>query len=270
MHYETPSTKTLSWRKTWFYLPDDVQHVMIADIETTTDAPVFSVLDQRRHSGQILVDGENVITGNFSGVQTLFHGGIGYAFNESNFNTYLSIQSGNRTGSFSDIGSPVQQAPETVDLFSAWLVHEDTSVPVEYTVYPATKPSTFLNKMENTRIITIQNDGSISAVVDEKRNIAMFIFWEAAGGNATVPSRNKEVAPINVASSSTAALIVDLDRYNLTVADPTQMLASVRLTFALESGMAPTGWRSNGSTADITVQLPSDGLVGSSVTASLF
>lgn len=133
---------------------------MVARITSTTDAPVFSVLDQRKLSGDILVDGEAVTNGNLSGVNRLFHGGVGYAFNASNNAVSLSVQSGERTGSWASISTSTQP-DETVDLFSAWLSHSDLSAPVDYTIYPATTASSFATKASNPPTV-IRNDGSIS------------------------------------------------------------------------------------------------------------
>ncbi|KAG5716027.1 Chondroitinase-AC, partial [Termitomyces sp. T112] len=120
MRYETPTTKTLNWRKTWFFLEDDVQFVMVAKITSSTSAPVFSVLDQRRRSGDVFVNGVTVGSGNFTSALSLWHGGVGYTFNTSNPSTSLSLQLGNRTGSWESIGTATDP-PTTVDLFAAWL-----------------------------------------------------------------------------------------------------------------------------------------------------
>ncbi|KZV71320.1 polysaccharide lyase family 8 protein [Peniophora sp. CONT] len=267
MRYETPSTKNLNWRKTWFFLPNDVQHVMVARITSATDAPVFSVLDQRKLSGTILVDGKSVTNGNFSSVSTLFHGGVGYAFNSSNNAVSLSVQSGERTGSWASI-STSSQPDETVDLFSAWLAHSDLTAPVDYTVYPATTASSFATKAKNPPTV-IRNDGSISALLDEQNNVAMFVFWDAAGGSTTIPSLDG-AATIKVTSNGNVALIVHLDNFNVTVADPTQTLTSVALTFALGSGSSPAGWSSSSKSVTKTLTLPSGGVIGGSVSSLLF
>ena len=81
MRYQNPLTKSLSWQKTWFFLSNDVQHVMITTVTSATQAPVFSVLDQRRHDGDIVVDGTTVGSGNYSNASSLWHGGVGYTFN---------------------------------------------------------------------------------------------------------------------------------------------------------------------------------------------
>jgi hypothetical protein len=76
MRYETPSSKALNWRKTWFFLPNDVQFVMVAKITSTNPVPVFSVLDQRKHVGNVYVSGKVQASGNYTGATSLWHGGV--------------------------------------------------------------------------------------------------------------------------------------------------------------------------------------------------
>ncbi|KAI0274676.1 polysaccharide lyase family 8 protein [Gloeopeniophorella convolvens] len=267
MRFETPTSKTLNWRKTWFFLPNDVQHVMVARITSSTDAPVFSVLDQRRHSGEILVDGASQASGNFSGVGTLWHGSVGYAFNKTNTATSLSLQSGQRTGDWSAI-STSKQPPATVDLFSAWISHEDLTVPVDYTIFPATTPSSFQSKLAASKLTPVRNDGSISAILDSNNDVAMFVFWETAGGKSGISSLSGS-APITVTSNGNAAVIVHTDTWSVTVADPTQTLTTLTLTFTLGSGNVPAGWGSD-TNQTISFILPTGGFAGSSVSGNLF
>ena len=74
MRYKNPATGSLSFQKAWFFLDDDVQHVMVAAANTTSgkDHPVISVLDQKRLNGAVVVDGQEVTSaGNFSGATSL-------------------------------------------------------------------------------------------------------------------------------------------------------------------------------------------------------
>lgn len=267
MRYETPTSKTLNWRKTWFFLDNDVQHVMVARIISTTDAPVFSVLDQRRHNGDVLVDGVTQQPGNFSGVQSLWHGNVGYTFNTSNTAVSLSVDLGDRTGDWSTIGTS-SQGEETVDLFSAWLSHSDLTADVEYTIYPATTPETFSTKSSSSQLQTIRNDGSVSALLDAANNVAMFVFWETTGGKTTIPSVNG-AAPITVQSTGSTAVIVRMDSWNLTISEPTQLLSNFTLTFTLGSGSIPPAW-TGPSTTSVSFTLPSGGLAGASISSVLF
>ncbi|KAL0951139.1 hypothetical protein HGRIS_007874 [Hohenbuehelia grisea] len=267
MRYETPTTKTLAWRKTWFFLADDVQYVMVARIESTTSAPVFSVLDQRRRSGDILVDGVNRGSGNYSGVGSLWHAGVGYIFNTSNPAVSLSVQTGSRIGSWQSI-SASSAPPVTVDLFAAWLSHSDITAPVSYTVYPGTSSFTsFQQKVQSSSIRSVRNDGSISAILDVNHKTAMIVYWVAAGGSVSIPSPTGN-APITVASNGNANLIFHMDTWSVTLSDPTQTLSSVAVTFTLGSGSAPSGWGTAKSKV-VTFSLPSGGQAGKSVTQSL-
>src|SRR5882762_6330814 len=42
MRYTNPYTQTLDWKKAWFFLPGDVQHVMVSGLTSTSSAPVYS------------------------------------------------------------------------------------------------------------------------------------------------------------------------------------------------------------------------------------
>ncbi|KAF7436855.1 hypothetical protein PC9H_003688 [Pleurotus ostreatus] len=267
MRYETPTTKTLNWRKTWFFLEDDVQFVMIAKLNSTTTAPVFSILDQKRRSGDVLVDGVNRDSGNYTGVGTLWHAGVGYVFNASNPSVSLSLQLGPRTGSWSSISSS-KAPPTTVDLFAAWLTHDDLSIPISYTIYPATStPAAFEEKVAATQLRSVRNDGSISALLDVNHRTAMIVYWTAAGASVLIPSPTGN-APITIASNGNANLILHMDSWSITLSDPTQTLSTVTVTLTLGSGTAPAGW-GTAKTKSVTFSLPSGGLAGKSVTQTL-
>ncbi|KAJ8522567.1 hypothetical protein ONZ45_g913 [Pleurotus djamor] len=269
MRYETPTTRTLNWRKTWFFLENDVQFVMVARVESTTSAPVFSVLDQRRRSGDVFVDGASQNNGgNFTGVASLWHGGVGYTFNTTNPTTSLSLQLGPRTGSWSSI-SASSAPPVTVDLFAAWLSHNDIASAISYAIYPGTASNAaFLQKVAATQIRSIRNDGSISALLDVNHRTAMVVYWVAAGGSVSIPSTTSGIAPITIASNGNANLILHMDNWSVTLSDPSQTLTSVTVTFTLGSGTAPAGWGSNRSKS-LAFTLPSGGDAGKSVTQTL-
>ncbi|KAF8078588.1 polysaccharide lyase family 8 protein [Lyophyllum atratum] len=245
MRYETPTTKTLNWRKTWFFLEDDVQFVMIARLASTTTAPLFSVLDQRRRSGGVFVNGAAALSGNYTSAVSLWHGGVGYAFNASNPSTSLSLQLGARTGSWQAIGT-APDPPATVDLFAAWLNHSDPNSSTSYTIYPGTTLSSFQQKAEASQLQAIRNDGR---------------------GSVGIPSTTGN-APVTVKSTGSAALIIRMDTWIVTVSEPTQTLTTLTLNFTLGSGSIPSSWGSSRFKV-LTVDLPAGGLAGSSVTRSL-
>ncbi|OBZ79153.1 Chondroitinase-AC [Grifola frondosa] len=182
-------------------------------------------------------------SGNFTDASSLWHGGVGYIFNTSD-PVSLSLDIGPRTGAWTAIGAS-SQPPVTVDMFAHG----------------------FQAKASATKLQSIRNDGSISALLDETNEMAMLVFWETDGGQVTVPSPNG-AASIKVQSSGSANVIFRMDTWTVTVAEPTQTLSALTLNFTLGSGSVPIGWGSSESKG-LSFDLPSGGIAGSSLTQTL-
>jgi polysaccharide lyase family 8-like protein len=259
MRYLNPYTKALSWQKTWFFLHDDTQYVMIANLTSRSSAPVYSVLDQRLHSGPVYVNEEVLDTpsnGTFNRtVSSLWHGGVGYCFDSGS--TVLSLSVGERTGAWSAIGTSTQP-PETVDLFAAWIQHQDLTQPVSYTIFPGTTFDSFQIKRGYRMVIPLQNDAHISAILDLDYNTVSAVFWDASGGTLFIDCGPFSFEPVIITVSGGVALILNLDTGAFTVSDPSQTLTSVDV---LVEGITETSLA-------CAVDLPPGpgGLAGSSVT----
>lgn len=266
MKYTNPLTQSLHFQKAWFFFDDDIQHVMISGITSTTDASVFSVLDQKLHTGSLIVDGADSQSMAKATAETLWHANVGYVLSGLNNSATLSAQIGEKSGAWSTIGTSTQP-PETVDLFSAYLEHDNISVPISYTVFPGTTHSAFVTKSGQAKLQTIRNDASISAVFDLNNQIAMFIFWEATGGTVTF-APGPQLAPVTLAVTENLAVIYRVPTGEVTVSDPSQSLITAQVAFTLGSGKKPPKWGS-GLVKTLVFQLPSDGLAGSSVTQTL-
>ncbi|TFK77066.1 polysaccharide lyase family 8 protein [Pluteus cervinus] len=268
MRYDNPTTRNLTWRKTWFFLKDDIQVVMIARVNSTNTSPIYSVLDQRRRGGDVFVNGAPAGTGNFSSISSLWHGGVGYAFNATSSATTLSLQLNTKTGSWADI-STSKQPSVTVDMFTAWLNHVDPTAAISYSIFPATTLSAFQSKSANSKVQVVRNDGSISALLDFANRMAMLVYWVEAGGSATLPSVDG-AAPLTVKSSGNVVLILDLGSWSVTASDPTQALQSVALNITIGTGSIPPRWPAGSSRAiSSTITLPSGSFLGASITQPL-
>ena len=277
MRYTNPYTGSLNFQKAWFFLEDDVQHVLISSANTTSpDAnPVISVLDQKRLNGDVYIDGRALTEGgNFSRPRSLWHDGVGYTFDygflDGQFD--LAVDFGARSGNWASIGiSTVGNI--TVDLFSAWINHGTGSqldIPVGYTAYPATTQHEFVWKSVETepQLFTIRNDASVSAVFDARHRTAMFVFWDAQGGSVTFEPGLLD-ASITVLASANSVVIYKLDDGNVTVSDPSQIVSTLNLTMELgHLGWRPEGWGSD-RTKTLLFELPSGGVAGSSVTKAI-
>ncbi|KAK1228704.1 hypothetical protein PQX77_008198 [Marasmius sp. AFHP31] len=257
MRYTNPNTKSLRFQKTWFFLKGDVQFVMISNISTTTSADVYSVLDQRRHSGSVFVDGSEAVleknkVSNYTDATSLWHGGVGYALDPTSDAT-LSLRVGTKAGNWSAIGTSTQP-PSSVDLYAAWLHHKSTSSSVAYSVFPGTPTAdAFVERKNALQAHVIQNDGTISALFDDSSRTAMIVYWTAGGGCVTFSD-----AAITICSSANAAVIYEVSTGSVTVSDPSQSLASVDLKIT-----------TSGIDKVLSFTLPTGGDAGKSMTQTL-
>ncbi|KAH9935151.1 polysaccharide lyase family 8 protein [Epithele typhae] len=270
MRYTNPYTGALSFQKAWFFLDDDVQHVMVSNLSSASGAPVFSVLDQKRHSGSVVLNDQTLSAGgNFTNARTLWHDNVGYSFPNG---TNVSVDWGTRAGDWGRLGISAAGV-QSADLFSAWVAHgagaDAAAAHTAYTVFPATDKGAFRGKAKRVEkaLTTVRNDAGVSAAFDATHRVAMAVFWDAAGGNATFALAG--CGEVTVTASAGAVVVYRVDKGLLTVADPTQTLSSVDVTLeAAGANKLPAGF--NGKTkVTVSVSLPSGGVAGRSVTTSL-
>ncbi|CAK5268181.1 unnamed protein product [Mycena citricolor] len=253
MRYTNPLTRTLHWQKAWFFLPGDVQVVVVSNTSSATGAPVRSVLDQRLHAGQVVLNGSTAVS-NATGVRaaSLWHGNVGYVFG-SGGGASVSVQVGQKTGDWAAIGTS-PQPPTTVDLFAAWVNHDtSSSSSVAYTVYPALDLPTFRTRLGQAQPVVVRNDNTAAAVL--AGSVAMAVFWAPGSVAFTAGSP----AGFVLAANGTAAVVFDHASRQMTVSDPTQTLAVLAVTVTDAGAAAKT----------VTFTLPSGGLAGSSVTKAV-
>ncbi|TDL28471.1 polysaccharide lyase family 8 protein, partial [Rickenella mellea] len=276
VRYTNPFTRSLSWKKVWFFLENDVQHVMINSISSTTNASIFSVLDQRRHEGEIRVNGQYVTSGNYTIVGSLWHANVGYKFSTdgedacdtwSDGELQLSISVGNRTGNWSSLGVS-RQPPTSVDLFAAWLYHKDLSQSVSYTVFPGLPYGEFLDRAQSTDLEDVQNDGNVSAVWDATHRTIGIVFWNDGGGEITFPDV-LHTTSLSVKADRGLAVIIAMKSRTITVADPSQ--TSIDAQVDLTWGDGPESLRWGTSRVKVfTFLLPTGGSAGKSVTIDMW
>lgn len=259
MRYTNPLTKNLHYQKSWFFLNDDVQVVLVSNISSATNASVISVLDQKLNSGPVVVDSKTTATpfaqhGLRS--RSLWHGNVGYTFpNTADFS--LSVEVGDKTGNWSAIGTSTQP-PNTVDLFSAWLVHESLNASLAYTIFPDTDFDTFVKKSSQSRIEVVQNDALVSAVLDAGSSEALAVFWASGGGSFNFAKGSPTA--FTISTNGTAAVLFDWKSRVVTVSDPTQTLSALSVTLSVGGNPG-----SLSKTLNFTLPSASLGLAGSSV-----
>ncbi|KAF8638137.1 hypothetical protein AX16_010567 [Volvariella volvacea WC 439] len=267
MRYNNPVTRSLRWQKAWFFLDEDVEHVLVANITSTnTSAPLYSVLDQRRLSGSIQVDNQVISqTTTRTQFRSLWHSNVGYTFENANTTSSglsLNVQFGPRQGNWQAIGTS-GAPPFTMDIFAARVQHTNRAAPLAYTVYPAVTPEQFSQKSGQARIRTLRNDGDISAVYDERNQVFMAVFWRPAGGNLTFKPAS-DIADVTVTADKALAVIYNVRTGDVSASDPGQSSQTARVTLRLGSGNRPPVWGS-ATTRTLDFALPRGGLAGDSV-----
>lgn len=271
MRYTNPVTRSLHWQKAWFFLDGDVQHTMISDLNSTTSAPVYSVLDQRLHTGSVIVDGVETNSTVNAPMHTLWHGNVGYLFPNSKLGASpinITVSVGKKNGSWSAIGTSSQPST-TVDLFTARIEHDNsTFTPVEYTTFPGTSNETFSTKSSGLNIQSIRINQSISAVYDGGNNILMVVFWDMGGGSMAFAPSSAD-APITITADGNTALLYRLETGEVTVSDPSQTLTKVQVTISLGKGATPPHWGAAGLIETLDFKYPSGAAAGSSVSQTI-
>ncbi|QRW23712.1 polysaccharide lyase family 8 protein [Rhizoctonia solani] len=203
MRYLNPLSQSFGFYKAWFFFPNNVQHVLVANVQQYSQHshPAFSVLDQRLRSGDVYLNGQSISEGgNFTETNTLWHSGTGYTFPpDQAISTPLSVCLQSKSGDWSKIGTS-KRPPSIKDTFTAWLVHTpssrtptthssdpNTSAPIEYSVFPATRSnSEFENKAARYRPRTIVNSEVVSAAMDSHATVLGAAFWKPLGGSVSV------------------------------------------------------------------------------------
>jgi hypothetical protein len=266
MRYSNPFTHTLNWQKAWFFLENDIQLVMINNLSSNSSAPLYSVLDQRRHNDDTYVDGKPIEKSmNFTSAGSLWHGGVGYILDKSPGVSGLSVEVGGKFGNWSLIGTSTQP-PETVNIFAAYLTHSALHAPISYTIFPGTTSSdAFEQKSKTAKLRTIRNDAGVSALFDDVHQIAMVVFWDCLGGSVLIPRSSIFDAHLTISSSGNSAIIYQLNSGNVTVSDPSQNLTKLDVKLGVGLlGNKPPHWGS-ALFHDLSFDLPASGSAGSSV-----
>ncbi|KAI9512678.1 galactose mutarotase-like domain-containing protein [Russula earlei] len=220
MRYLNPLTSAFSWVKPG--LKDDTESVMVANVASHTSAPVYSVLDQRRHSGDNYVNGE-VFNGadnqTFAGTTSLWHGGVGYLFGPGS--TVLSLSVGGRRGDW-----------------SRGLNIRTMTQPISYAIFPDTTFDGFQNKKDSRNIVCVQNDAHISAILDLDYDTVSAVFWDVFGGYIPLHDLASSYGPPSITFSGNVGLMHNFNTGELTVSEPSQTLTSVDIVEGDQRGVA--------------------------------
>ncbi|CAE6430832.1 unnamed protein product [Rhizoctonia solani] len=301
MRYINPTSRAFGFYKAWFFFPNNVQHVLVSNVQqnnVNSTSPVYSVLDQRLRSGDVVINGSPISASvNNTEASSLWHAGTGYVFPTAGACTHkVSVSLETRTGNWAELGtSRVVATPK--DIFAAWIPHQKVTLnpstnatnsgpgeysPIQYSVFPATTSyEEFENKATQLRPRTISNTETVSAAIDASARILGAAFWKAEGGSVTV--KDMGIA-LEVDGGVAIMLKLNDDRKGgtVSVSSPTQNTGKVQIKITPVTSKK-RGHRNklighhgqhiplikrttdNRAGSSLVIDLPEGGLAGSSV-----
>ncbi|KAI9478565.1 MAG: galactose mutarotase-like domain-containing protein [Benjaminiella poitrasii] len=234
MDFINPLNGNLAFKKAAFFFPSGYAIQIGPVTSKNTSAPLITVLDQRRRNGDIYVAGKlrNTDTTYATPVSnSIWHDNIGYYFPTAEV---LYVDSRPRTSNWNSIG--ISSGTETQQLWTSYIKHSTTKTTgllTQYVVQPSISASDFNTQVsEGTMPIALDFKASspqVNAAFSAADNSIAVAFWTS--GTYTSPWKSttiKSTQPCVLLFRETSTNV-----YRLTVADPSQKLTSVTLTFTV-------------------------------------
>lgn len=264
MQYLNPMTGSLRWEKTYYFFPG-FYAVQIGPIESQTDAPVITTLDQSNLKGDVYVNGRlapsNSGGGALSGSQknqTVWHNRILYTILDDKLALKINTDSRNTNNNWSTIG--ISQGLATQRIFTATLEHSAASLQNA----SKTAPSSYVAQLgvdaktsDIDKIVQLvhQDDetlGKVRGAYNPKDGSIALAFWTAGS----------YVSPWKLSVKTDQPILTFFTKessgYIITVSDPTQLLTQVNIEVTQMN-----------STRQLQISLPSSPSAGSSVSYNL-
>jgi hypothetical protein len=272
-----PFDGSLSYRKVRHYFDDSVL-VTISKVDVqNSSSPVITVLDQTHLSdAPIELDGQPWKGGDGTAqAKTLWHAGNGFIAYDQAFD--LNITASNRTGNWSAISTSTAGVSTTA-IFNAFATIPSNlkDEGFSYAMYPAVDKEVLAFEAENPTTFPLSLGSDITAAVAPSR--LSLVFWKG-GQTASLPLKylRPDANPSETLTIKTDAACILLvtgetqgkpnpRKVYLTVADPTQQLATVTVQMSIGTGMSRR-WQPRRSRKDVsvTIELPQGGYAGDSV-----
>ncbi len=243
-------------KKAWFFFDDEVV-CLGADINSFAKESITTTVNQAWAKGAVKAFANGKLSTvnkklSTNNLQWVWHDSIGYYF-PSQGNVELSKQT--QKGSWAKINTNRSTDAVKGDVFKLWFNHGTDPVKQSYAYI--VKPGVSEKDMQNQPKSAVQilaNDETMQAVKNENLNMMQIVFYQAG------KLQNQKIA-ISV-DQACVLLIKDIDSEQPTIyiADPTQTLTDLKLTFSSEMLKV---------TEPISVTLPQGNQKGATVSIKL-
>ncbi len=254
-------------RKSWFFFGDGFL-ALGAGISSATANPVATTLNQCLLRGDVRVSAGGTVSTRANGDTSIAntswvqHDGVGYVFPAP---TTVRLSNTPRTGSWSLITAYASADPVTKDVFTLGLDHgtAPTDATYAYVVLPGADEAATAAFAAQNPIVILANTPQLQAARIASLHLNAVAFF--APGSVTLKPG------LGIASDQPALLLVRTvtNGHDLTVAEPTQLLAVLNLTVTGRYTAPGATYDSASNTTHLAVTLPAGELAGSSTTIPL-
>lgn len=266
MNYTNPSTESLRWLKSYFFFPNAYIVQFIGDvISEPITSPVYTTLDQRQLSGPVYINGLMVTETRVNTMASrLWHDGIGYEFIRP---VNLTVDTSERQADWPAIG--ISLGNETHSIFAAYFTHNRDSGSedrFDYIAHIDVDAETFNDDLTQCifdRINYERNRSTMEAAVrgaafgdpsDLSSDRYVSLVFLTAGEFLT---QQDDITAVTTDSPSVLLFQRIANSgfgWKLAVADPSQMLLTVKISVTLSNETDPV---------EFEIDLPSGDWAGS-------
>lgn len=170
--------ETVSAQKSWFFF--DREYVCLGtDIQSTTEFPILTTLNQCYLNGDVSANGKTIEKGDrdLSNIENIHHDNVAYIFPEP---TQIHLRNDIQTGSWYDINNQYDPDPISKDIFNLWIDHgtQPTQAQYAYIVAPGITKSDLPRYNQRHGIQILQNTPQCQAVHHANHRITGAVFYE--------------------------------------------------------------------------------------------
>lgn len=246
----------LSAHKAWFMFDDKIV-CLGAGISAEENLPVVTSVNQSFLHGPIHSDtgksGLEKMSGKLK-LNWLIHDQIGYFFPGV---SEVNLHTGEVEGSWNWVASRYPNMTTKANLFHLWMEHGTNPQGASYAyILVPHASSDLLESMKKKPVFAIKNEPEMQEVLSTDGTIGGIVFYKARG-SAAFGGISVDQACVVMVKKTGKGLV-------LSVADPTQKLQSLKLTFGKRFST-----ENDANTNELKIELPANEMAGKSVIVDL-
>jgi chondroitin AC lyase len=215
---------SVTGKKAWFFFDNEIV-ALGANISSHDETNIITSINQTHLTNAVFsfTDNEKEHTAGehqLSSTKWVFHDSIAYIFPAKHT---VMLKNEKQTGSWADVNIKYTNEEVSEDIFSLWLDHgtKPSNSSYQYIVMPNANKSELNTYYSNLPVSVIENSNKIQAVIHNELKVSGIVFHEK--GSLQLSDN------IQIGVNSPCIMLLDENRANLSVSDPTNSLISLEV-----------------------------------------